>query len=205
MSTQARYKRRNYFVNKEFQGRTIFNYFILATLGSILFMAVFSFFSSNTLSITYDNYHLQLGVTPGILFQKILSTQWVFIVLGGIIVVFVTLMLTHRIAGPFFRFEKNLDAMVHKDLSDTIILRSKDEGKALARKINTFNQMLGKNLTEIENHNTKIAVSSQHLQTILADSDMDTAEAARMVDEICHSQKQIQAVIGSYTLPKTKA
>ena len=67
------FKRRNYFINKEFQGRYIFNYFIIAAIGSLLFMAVFSFFSSNTLSISYDDYQLQLGVTPFILFKKILS------------------------------------------------------------------------------------------------------------------------------------
>ena len=70
---QPHYTRRNYFINKEFQGRYIFNYFILVTIGSLLFIGVFSFFSSNTLSIVYDNYHLQLGVTPGILFKKILK------------------------------------------------------------------------------------------------------------------------------------
>ena len=69
MNNQASYKRRNYFINKEFQGRYIFNYFLLVTIGSLLFIGVFSFFSSNTLSIVYDNYHLQLGVTPGILFK----------------------------------------------------------------------------------------------------------------------------------------
>ena len=139
MNSHPQYKRRNYFINKEFQGRYIFNYFLLATIGSILFVAVFSFFSSNTLSIVYDNYHLQLGVTPGILFKKILSTQWLLLVIGGTAVIIITLFLTHRVAGPFYRFEKTLDEMIDGDISGKIVLRQKDEGKELAQKLNAFN------------------------------------------------------------------
>jgi methyl-accepting chemotaxis protein len=204
MSTHPRYKRRNYFVNKEFQGRTIFNYFILATLGSILFMAVFSFFSSNTLSITYDNYHLQLGVTPGILFQKILSTQWVFIVLGGVVVVFVTLILTHRVAGPFFRFEKTLDAMVDKDLSDTIVLRKKDEGKNLAEKINTFTRILQNDLGHIDARNENIAACAKNLEKILHTPDPDMVKARANLDEILHSQKNISQTVRAYNFSAAK-
>ena len=207
MSSHPHYKRRNYFIKKEFQGRYIFHYFVLAALGSILFIGVFSFFSANTLSITYEDYHLQLGVTPGILFQKILSTQWVFIMLGGMVVVFVTLMLTHRLAGPFFRFEKALDAMRNKDLSDKIFLRKKDQGKTLAKKLNAFNHMLGDDLADIQRHNEKIAVSSRNLAHLLDTSPdmekpLETAEVASLLEEIQQSRQSIQETVQAYTLPK---
>lgn len=143
------FKRRNYFINKELQGKYIFKYFLLVALGSILFSLIFSFFSSNTLSIVYDNYHLKIGSTPGILLTKILSTQWFFIVIGGGVTIVFTLILTHRIAGPFYRFEKTLDAMNKKELSPIIVLRKKDEGKELAEKINGFNMMLSSDLNQM--------------------------------------------------------
>ncbi len=150
------FKRRNYFINKELQGKYIFKYFLLVALGSILFSLIFSFFSSNTLSIVYENYHLQIGTTPGILLTKILSTQWFFIVIGGGVTIVFTLFLTHRIAGPFYRFEKTLDAMVEKDLSKTIVLRQKDEGKALAKQINGFNAMLSSDVNQMLKNVEKI-------------------------------------------------
>ena len=204
MMKQPDYKRRNYFINKEFQGRYIFNYFLLVTIGSLVFMGVFSFFSSNTLSIVYDNYHLQLGVTPGILFKKILSTQWLFIVFGGGIVVVITLFLTHRVAGPFYRFEKSLDDMNDGDLSGRITLRQKDEGKALAQKINAFNYVLGDRLAFIENVNTNIAMSAQQLKKVLKESEMDEDKYMPMLNEIVGSQKNIQTVINDYTFTREK-
>ncbi|OFZ60802.1 MAG: chemotaxis protein [Bdellovibrionales bacterium RIFOXYB2_FULL_36_6] len=204
MSDYPHYKRRNYFINKEFQGRYIFNYFLLAAIGSLLFIGVFSFFSSNTLSIVYDNYHLQIGLTPGILFKKILSTQWLFIVFGGGIVVVVTLILTHRVAGPFYRFEKTLDQMMDGDISRKIILRKNDEGKDLAQKINAFNYMLGDKLSIMENFNAQIAVSSLRLKKALDESDLGVERFSPFLNEILDSQKNIQAMINDYTFPREK-
>ncbi len=198
------YKRRNYFINKEFQGRYIFNYFLLAMIGSILFIGVFSFFSSNTLSIVYDNYHLQLGVTPGILLKKILSTQWLVIVLGGGAVIVVTLILTHRIAGPFFRFEKTLDDMVEGDISKKIVLRDKDEGKELAQKINAFNYVLADKLSIIENFNASVAVSSLQLKKTLKMSNMDENDFMPLLNQVLESQKNIQTLINDYTFDRDK-
>ena len=202
--TYGRYKRRKYFINKEFQGRYILNYFLLAMIGSILFVGVFSFFSSNTLSIVYDNYHLQLGVTPGILLKKILSTQWLVIILGGGVVVIATLFLTHRIAGPFYRFETTLEQMMSGDLSGKIVLRKKDEGKELAQKINTFNYLLADKLSVIESFNAGVAVSALKLKKVLEESGRDESESTELLEEILASQKNIQAMINDYVFPRDK-
>lgn len=204
MNAHPQYKRRNYFINKEFQGRYIFNYFILATLGSLLFIIVFSFFSSNTLSIVYDNYHLQLGVTPGILFKKILSTQWLFVVLGGGIVVVITMILTHRVAGPFYRFEKTLDQMIEGDISNKIVLRQKDEGKELAQKINAFSFALGDKLALMENFNAGIAVSSLQLKKKLEESGLAPEDYLPQLNDILDGQKNIQTMINDYTFSRDK-
>jgi hypothetical protein len=203
MKNTGSYKRRQYFINKEFQGKTIFSYFLLLALGSFLFVGIFSFFSANTLSIVYENYHLQLGTTPGILFKKILSTQWLFIVIGGITIIFITLHLTHRVAGPFFRFERALAEMLDHDISKNIILRQKDEGKALAQQINEFNSGLTRQLTFMDDQNYKIGVSAGQLETLLAQkdpSDQDTGEILRLIDTIKESQKNIEAEVKKYTL-----
>lgn len=206
MSKGTRYKRRNYFINKEFQGRSIFNYFILLALGSILFVGIFSFFSSNTLSIVYENYHLQLGTTPGILFKKILSSQWVFIVIGGMAITFITLRLSHRVAGPFFRFEKAFDEMISHDISNKIILRQKDEGKALAEKINRFNNALSEQLIRIDDQNLEIGSSLAKIETILlqrkddALPDKDFGKILRLIEIIKANRKSIEAEVKKYTV-----
>ena len=138
----ARYRRKHFFIDKEFQGRYIFSAFISIVAGSAMFALIFGFFSSNTLSIVYENYHLRLGATPTLLLNRIFSAQWLFILIGGVAVGVMVLFLSHRVAGPFYRFEKTLDKMMGGDYSERIHLRKRDEGKILGEKINGFNDML---------------------------------------------------------------
>ena len=189
-----RFKRRNYFINKEFQGKAIFHYFLLVLAGSILFSLIFSFFSSNTLSIVYDNYHLKLGTTPEILMNKIFSTQWIFIVVGGAFVILITLFLTHRVAGPFYRFEKSMDEMISKDVSGTITLRQKDEGKELAERINRFNAILSDDLAHLQQLNKETAALAADMETA-----SDPAPVSRKIRE---NAREAAEILKEYTLTR---
>lgn len=184
------YRRRNFFINKEYQGKTIFQYFLLVLAGSILFSVIFSVFSSNTISIVYDDYRLQIGTTPGILLGRLFSAQWFFIVIGGLAVIVITLFITHRVAGPFYRFEKSVDAMNEGDLSAQIHLRKKDEGKGVAKRLNAFNGMLAGRLAELERLNGEIRD--------LAGKDA-SPDAPEKIREKCDA---IDAVINRFTFTR---
>jgi len=160
----GRYRRRHYFIDKEFQGRYIFSAFISIVVGSAVFALIFGFFSSNTLSIVYENYHLRLGTTPALLLNRIFSAQWLFILLGGVGIGIIVLFLSHRVAGPFFRFEKTLDKMTDGDLSQRIQLRKHDEGKVLGEKINGFNDMLSDRIKKIRQAAEKIGECCDSLE-----------------------------------------
>ncbi len=121
------YKRRSFFIKKDFQGKLILSCFLFVIGGGLLF---------------------------NMLHKQMLTTNWSLIILCGGFVVVVSLLLSHRIAGPLFRFESTLDNMKEGNLNNTIYLRDKDEGKELARKINEFNVQLAKSFRTIS-HNSK--------------------------------------------------
>ncbi|MCD4742964.1 MAG: methyl-accepting chemotaxis protein [Desulfobacteraceae bacterium] len=199
---KSKYKRRNFFINKEFQGKLIFNYFLLVVLGSALFVGIISFFSSNTLSIIYENYHLELGITPDILLKKFFSAQWFFIIIGGGAVIIITLFLSHRVAGPFYRFEITLDEMINGDLSQTICLREKDEGKELAGKINLFNNKLSDKVAVIKNYKNNI---KEYIEAIEKDLDpaLDKDKALlENINEIKKNTDDIESLVSFVDLVK---
>jgi methyl-accepting chemotaxis protein len=143
------WKRRNYFIKKDLQGKYIFTFFIFVVAGSIIFTLLFSLLSSDTMTIVYDDYNLRIGKTPLMLMKEILSAQWIFIVAGGLLVVMLSMFLTHRFAGPIFRFEKSVEEMTKGNLNFRIYLRAKDEGKDLAEKINILIDMLSSDIKEM--------------------------------------------------------
>ena len=126
------WRRRNYFIKKELQGRYIFSFFIFVIAGCILFTLIFSLLSADTLTIVYEDYNLRIGKTPLILIREILSADWIFIVTAGLSVVVISMFLTHRFAGPIYRFEKSVEEMLRGNFDFQIRLRKKDEGKELA-------------------------------------------------------------------------
>ncbi len=143
------WRRRNFFINKELQGKYVFSIFILVLAGAVLFTAVFGLLSADTLTITYKGSNLQVGRTPIVLLKEIVKTNWIFIVAGGFLVVIASIFITHRVAGPLFRFERTLEEMKNGNFNSEIRLRSKDEAKEVARMFNEFNAAISLQLKEI--------------------------------------------------------
>ncbi len=142
-------KRKKYFIKSNLQGKWMLGYFFLVLLGSIIFTFVFSMFTADTLSITYDAYRLEIGDTPTILIQRFFRANWISIVFGGLAVVLISLFASHRVAGPLYRFEKAVDAMIQGRIGYQIRLRKHDEGKELAEKINRLNDAMAATMTDI--------------------------------------------------------
>jgi len=148
--------RRNYFIKKDFQGKMILGLFLFVICSIILFTVIFGLFSANSMTISYSNHNLQFGQTPVMLFKYALAANWVFIILGGILIMFLILRISHHVAGPQFHFEKVLKHMIDGNLNSTISLRKHDEGTTLATSINSFNSGLSQKLRTIDRHTLSI-------------------------------------------------
>lgn len=194
-------KRRNFFIKKDFQGKLILGYFLFVTGGCLFFIVLLALFSADTLSISYTNYDLQLEQTTILLINKILTSHWVFIVPGTAILVLAAMLITHRIAGPMYRFEKTLDNMLNRKLDNTIHLRSKDEAKELAKKINDFNVDLSQTIRNLQNHSD--AIEGLLKQAQIKSSDLppqQKEEINSLYWSMEEKNKRIRAICSSYTL-----
>lgn len=194
-------KRKNYFIKKEFQAKLISWYFFLATGGGVIFMILLAIFSADPLSNPSSGDSLQIDSNPLVLLQKLLIPHWIFIIITAVILVFIGMLYTHRIAGPLFRFEKSLDNMLSHKLNDNIRLRNKDEGKKLATQINDFNRDLSLTLKNIQ-------VNSDAIESLLeqARDKIDTLSQEQR-DELnglfwsmAEKNRQIKVIYSSYTL-----
>jgi len=197
------WKRRNFFIKKDLQGKYMFSFFIFLVVGSIIFTLIFSLLSSNTMTIVYDNYKLQIGKTPLILIKEILSAQWIFIVAGGFLVVVLSMFLTHRFAGPIFRFEKSIEEMTKGNLNFRIYLRAKDEGKELAEKINILIDMLSSDLKEMrrlsEEVNNKLTDADNSLK-----ENKEGKETSLDIEIAGDLNRRLHEILRNYTVKDDK-
>lgn len=197
----SKHKRRvkNFFINKNFQGKIILALFVAVAVSGLLFLAVFGLFSANTMTIAYENNDLHMGNTPVMLLKDGLAANWVFLVTCAVLLFVIAIIITHRIAGPLFRFEKALDNMVNKNLTDIIKLRGKDEGKNLAQQINLFNTSLSKDIHEVNRRSRAI-----HDLLTQYESLSGSKLSAEEIDSICKAIRtnndKIHDILGSYKL-----
>lgn len=159
------YKRRNIFIKKDFQGKLILSSFLFVCGGCLLFIVLLGFFSADSLTISYADHDLKFGQTPFMLIQQVLTANWILIVIGGTFLVISSMVLSHRIAGPLYRFEKALDNMLTGRLDETIHLRNKDEGQELAAKINQLNSTLSQSLRTINLNTTALETLIEQAST----------------------------------------
>jgi methyl-accepting chemotaxis protein len=194
-------KRRNIFIKKDFQGKLILGYFLFVLGGILFFIMVMTIFSADTLTISYADQELQLGQTPFMILRKTLAANWLFIVFGTAFLLLAAMLITHRIAGPLFRFERALDQMLQKNLNDTIHLRAKDEGKDLAQKINMFNAELSVNIRLIRTQSEAIhTLVTQKRARLDNQANEQMEEMASLLWTIEEKNKRIGAICASYSL-----
>ncbi len=197
--TKTSYKRRNYFIKKNFQGKLILGYFLFMVAGCFVFAIMLTLLSANSMTVVYQNNDLQIGATPLMLLKQMITANWISIVVSSAIVVVGATFITHRLAGPMFRLERAVDNMIGGQLDDVIYLREKDEGKELAAKLNQFNQELSGNIG-------KIRKLSQNIEDLL--TQFSSIDPARISPEDCVSihnsiarqNQAVQEIAGTYQL-----
>ena len=149
MNEIKNYRRKNYFIKKGFQGRYMFNFYILLAFLLLVFTILLSFSTAEYLTITYENYDLKVASTPVMLFKHLLTVSWLIMIPLGLLMAWAVMRHTHRIAGPLYKFEMVLDQMSHGVLDPNVRLRKNDDGQDVVSKLQTTNRFLITKVLEI--------------------------------------------------------
>ena len=129
-------QRKTYFVKKDFQIRFIVKFCMLLLAGVVVSTGLLFFFSPDSLTSSYQSSGLEIKHTNIAILPSVIVTNLITLGLITLGVIMVTLLVSHKIAGPLFRFEKELDAVAEGDLTKRIVLRQKDQGKDMADSLN---------------------------------------------------------------------
>jgi len=144
-------QRKNYLIKKAFQFRyafiiTFFILFTSAVSSAAVYVSIFPYLSEKLANV-YPQARLVVLLRYANI--KALFSTIVIVPLG----IWLSLILSHRVAGPWYRLEVLLRAMTKGDLSRDIQLRKNDELQSLAV---LLNEVIG-NLREVANENIKYA------------------------------------------------
>ena len=197
------YKRRQFLIKRALQVKLLLGYFFSVVSGGIFFIVLMGLFTTEPMTISYDVNNMAMLQTPFTLLKHSLSSRWIFLVAGALALAIMAVTITHRVAGPLFRFEQALDNMLTGNLGDTIYLRSKDEGKELAGKLNAFNKGLSTNIYKVTKESravTRLTKQAQQIATQLPGEQRD--EIQSILWSIEEKNKKISKTSSQYTPKK---
>jgi methyl-accepting chemotaxis protein len=128
--------RKNYFIKKRFQTVFFLKFVALLLVESLLITALLLLFSNDTVTTGYLNSTLRIEKTPDFFFTSFLLIILITMVGIGIAAMVMFILLSHRIAGPMYRFEKALKEIEDGDLTARVDIRKTDQLTELKDSIN---------------------------------------------------------------------
>jgi methyl-accepting chemotaxis protein len=142
--------RRQYFIKKDFQTRFIVKFILVLVIGGFISVGLTLLTTRGTLTTSFVDSRLLIQDTPLVILPSVVLTTVISIAVVGIVVAIVTLLVSHKIAGPMFRFEKDIERIARGDLKSQIHLRKGDQFQEMVTSINAMIDSLNAKLSEIQ-------------------------------------------------------
>ncbi len=120
-------KRKQYFIKKAFQMKVIVQFLLILFIGIIISGVCIYFLADNELQTQLFTAHLTIENTRDLLLPIIIFTSLIVLTLLSTLTVYTVLYLSHKIAGPLYRFEKITEDIGKGDLNTYVKLRKNDE------------------------------------------------------------------------------
>ena len=132
-------KRRNYFIDKKFQSNFILRFCLVVVATGAFIMAVLYAMAGKANTVSIVNSRVIVQNTADFLFPLFIQTFVVSTIVVGLATIISTIFISHRIAGPLYRFKKVLSSLGEGDFSLACKIRLKDSLQDVAV---VFNDMI---------------------------------------------------------------
>ena len=195
-----KYKRRNYFINRAFQSEFIIKFCILVIVGSAVFGALLYFFSKNALTTSFENSRLVIKSTADYIFPGLLFGGILVAVITAIAAAAVVMFMTHRIAGPMYRFEKYIKEIGSGRLYSDLKIRKKDQFQNTVGVLNKMTEDLKLGLTEVNEVSTKLDKLIEELSDSSSREILLREDIKRIVTELKKDKQNLSRALGYFKI-----
>ncbi|MFC1857031.1 hypothetical protein ACFL9U_03275 [Thermodesulfobacteriota bacterium] len=160
MPKKPSFGKRQVYVKKKYQAKFILKFCLLILAGSVLSTGLLFVFSLSTVTSSFDGSRLVVRSTASAILPAILLTNLITLIIILIATIFVVLYISHKIAGPMLRFEKELTLIGKGDLTARVNLREGDQFEDVGKKLGILAANLRSKLRAIRKETEEIIAST---------------------------------------------
>lgn len=201
MKENAQFKRRNVFIKKRFQTDFAVRFLVLIIIESILAIGLFVYLSRDTVITGYSGTELIIADTGEYFLPTLVLTNLIVIGLTAVAGFAVMVYLSHKIAGPFYRFERSLEELGDGDLTHRFSLREGDQMDIIADRINEMGARFDEAIARVKTDTRWLKEALNKLDAALKNG-ASPDQTARLLDE---TGKRLQELEKSESWFTTKA
>jgi len=136
-----KYQRRNYYIDKDFQTKFIIKFWLIVAAGSLLTAALVYWLAQHSTTVSIVEGRVAVHTTAEYLLPLLVQTISIELVVVSLATALMTLFISHKIAGPLYRFKVSLKALGEGDLA-SVHLRQGDQLQEIASAYNEAVQSL---------------------------------------------------------------
>lgn len=199
MGESVKYKRKNIFIKKGFQTNFSLKFLVLIVIESFMVSGLFSYLLRGTVITGYTGSELVIARTGEYFMPKLLLANLAVIVITASAGFLILLLVSHKIAGPLYRFEKSLEETGKGDLTHRFSLRSDDQMGVLAKRLNDFNSTMDASIAKMQE---EIAGLESTLVELKGSAGKDRAEP--LIDEALHKARELKSSAGFFKTSRSK-
>ncbi|MCM8773149.1 MAG: methyl-accepting chemotaxis protein [Candidatus Omnitrophica bacterium] len=134
--------RKRFLVNIDFQIKFIFKFCLIVVIVTLIMGALLLFMSRNFTTVVIEDAKVVVKRTIDFLLPLMLETLLVAIVLASTSVFILTLIISHKFAGPIHRFKKEISALKDGNLNVNFRIRANDQFQDLAKSLSELVETL---------------------------------------------------------------
>lgn len=204
MTEKPSYARRRYFINRKFQLEFSLRFLLIIAAASIAVMLLFFYNSRGTMSVGYTGSEVKLLQTGAYFLPSLILSTVVIVIFSCLAGAIALILLSHRFAGPLFRFQATLDELGAGNLTRRFSLRHKDQFKDLAERINALAAVLDGKMGDIKSRAAEISRIIADLRSVSASQPALTEELALPLQEMTEKLLALQETAGYFQTSQPK-
>lgn len=149
-------KRKHYFIDKDFQTGFILKFCVLVVATGAFVIAVLYLLTGKATTVSIVNSRVVVQTTADFIFPLLIQTLVVSTIVVGLATVIATLFISHRIAGPVYRFKKVLASLGEGDFSLGCRIRPTDSLQDVATAFSTMLEKVRKTFVLVDKDLAKL-------------------------------------------------
>jgi len=186
------YKRRNFFIDREFQLKYILLVIFMLLLYTIVFVGIL--FIPQLLPLIFDS-PLDEQVKAAEILLLYHKNVWpaVFIVIP--LFGFFSIFFTHKIAGPAYRLKKRLRELTAWNLDSRVILRKGDDLQELADCVNLLSDELRDFAAALKGNYETLSNNIEEIQEQILSGTISEESGKELINRLNTSRKSICEIL----------